>query len=148
MADTKLMEQTCKITPYYQLCISTLNSDPKSRTADVSGLGLIIVKTVKSRTIHTIDLIKKLQRSNPGLRKQLSECGNKYNTILIGDIEEAEQGLEFGDPKFAESGMNDAANEADGCEKMFDGSKSPLKEMNKAVYELSLVSVAIIRLLL
>ncbi|KAJ6420928.1 hypothetical protein OIU84_028333 [Salix udensis] len=38
-----LIAQTCKNTPYYNLCVSSLRSVPRSSRADVQGLALVMV---------------------------------------------------------------------------------------------------------
>ncbi|KAA8527346.1 hypothetical protein F0562_034939 [Nyssa sinensis] len=128
--DTELITKTCKQTPYYQLCVSTLQSDPRSSKADIPGLGLIIVAAVKAKVKNTLKLIKQLEGSNPRLKAPLSDCNQVYNAVVIADIPEAVEALTKGDPKFAENGMSDAAIEAQQCESGFKQSKSPLRKID------------------
>ncbi|KAM0988074.1 hypothetical protein ACFX13_012294 [Malus domestica] len=100
--DANIIDQICKKTPDYNLCVSSLNSDPRSAIADVAVLGL--------------------SPSDP--------CTHFYKTILEADIPEAAKAF-IGNPKFAEQGMNNAAGEAQTCEDGFSG-KSPLINENKA----------------
>lgn len=144
-----LIETTCKNTPNYDLCLSTLQSD--SRTADItdiSGLALVIVDAIKVKATLALDEIKKLQNSNPEYNFHLFECGVLYNAILKADVPEAMEGLIKGVPKFAEAAMDDAALEVRVCEQRFEEDITPLTDMNKAVYDLSVVAKSIIRLLL
>ncbi|BAT97698.1 hypothetical protein VIGAN_09121900 [Vigna angularis var. angularis] len=50
-------------------------------------------------------------------------------------------------PKFAEDGANDAANEATFCESDFSGN-SPLTKQNNAMHDVTAITAAIARLLL
>ncbi|KOM49135.1 hypothetical protein LR48_Vigan07g283900 [Vigna angularis] len=50
-------------------------------------------------------------------------------------------------PKFAEDGANDAANEATFCESDFSGN-SPLTKQNNAMHDVTAITAAIVRLLL
>lgn len=143
-----LIENTCKNTPNYQLCVSTLQSDPRSFDTDVYGLGLVLVDAVKAKATFTVDSIKKLKGSNPEFILPLIECSILYNAILKADIPEAIEALRKGVPKFAENGMIDAALEVQICENSFKQSNSPLTRMNKDVYDLSVVAKSIIRMLL
>ena len=40
--DTTLIKSTCKNTKYYNLCVSSLKSDPSSPNADPKGLAVIM----------------------------------------------------------------------------------------------------------
>ncbi|CAK9187620.1 unnamed protein product [Ilex paraguariensis] len=146
--DANLIDSTCKHTPYYQLCVSTLRSNPKSSTADVTGLGLIIVGVVKSKSTQALSSINMFLRSKPELKIPLKNCAESYKVVLTADLPEAVEALTKGDPKFAEDGMNDAAREAQSCESGFSLKKSPLTGLNGAVHDLSVVAASIARMLL
>ena len=145
-----LVDDTCKQTPNKDLCESTLRADPRSSTADVAGLAIIVVDTIKGKATDTVAQINTLLGSNPDPKTKngLDSCLKKYsNAILNGDIPSALEGLQKNNPKFAEQGMNDAANEANSCEGSFAGA-SPISSFNKTVTDLSNVASAIIKLLL
>ncbi|CDO98741.1 unnamed protein product [Coffea canephora] len=143
-----LIENTCRNTPDYQLCFSTLLSDPRSFDADTYGLGLIIVDALKDKATSAVNAINRLKGSNPEFIRPLIKCSISYNAILKADIPEAIEGLRKGVPKFAEYGMADTAVEVQGCENSFKQSNSPLTDLNKQVYDLSIVAKSIIRMLL
>ncbi|KAK3029624.1 hypothetical protein RJ639_037941 [Escallonia herrerae] len=148
-ADLGTIQSTCKRTPYYNLCVSTLQADPKSANADVTGLALIMVSVVKAKTTELVGIIRSLKGSRPDLRKALDQCDQAYSTgILVADVPVAEEALTKGNPKFAETGMNDAANEALGCEGDFKPAKSPFTDKNTALHDVSAIAAAITRLLL
>ncbi|KAL5541494.1 hypothetical protein UlMin_009204 [Ulmus minor] len=145
---TNLIQQTCKKTPNYDLCVSTLRSDSRSSNSDVVGLALIMVDFVGAKAKETMKNIKLLLNKNPGNKKKaLSSCADNYRAVIEGDIPEAIQALKTGDYKFAEQGTNDVSKEADSCEDNFQGSY-PLTNMNKLVHDLASIAAAITRVLL
>ena len=144
-----LVDQTCKQTPNYDLCVKTLRADPRSSTADVTGLALVTVDAIKAKATATLDRINGLLGTTPDPKTKaaLSHCGELYdNAVLKADIPSAIEALKKGNPKFAEQGVNDAANEADSCERAFGGA-SPISSFNRSVSDLSRVASAIIGLL-
>ncbi|XP_058730282.1 cell wall / vacuolar inhibitor of fructosidase 1-like [Vicia villosa] len=143
-----LIENTCRKTPNYNICIQSLKQNSGSSAADITGLAQIMVRVMKAKANEGLDKIHQLQRvRNGGARKVLSSCGDKYRAILVADIPQAVEALEKGDPKFAEDGANDAANEASYCESEFNG-KSPLTIQNNAMRDVSAVTAAMVRQLL
>lgn len=153
MDKNDLVESTCKQTPNYDLCISSLRSDPKSSTADVRGLALIMVNVIKAKATETLNHINDLLKGGPGGGKDkqaLSSCADGYSAILKADVPEATQALTLGNVKFAENGVSDAAVEANACERGFSssGRTSPLTDVNKNMNEICNVARAIVRMLL
>ncbi|MED6169961.1 hypothetical protein PIB30_026008 [Stylosanthes scabra] len=144
--DENLIESTCRRTPNYNVCIQSLKSNPASLGADIRGLAQIMVKVMASKANDAINIIHQLQRGS-GPSSGLTSCAGKYNAILVGDIPQATQALQGGNPKFAESAANDAANEATFCENGFGG-RSPLTTQNNAMRDVSVVTAAIVRNLL
>ncbi|KAK4416716.1 Cell wall / vacuolar inhibitor of fructosidase 2 [Sesamum alatum] len=62
--NSDLIQQTCKNTKYYDLCVSSLKSDSSSLKADSKlGLALIMILSVKNDT---------------AVRKVMKECADKY----------------------------------------------------------------------
>ncbi|ESW26405.1 hypothetical protein PHAVU_003G117300 [Phaseolus vulgaris] len=147
--DESLIESTCKKTPNYNLCLQYLKASPGSSTADVSGLALIMVNVIKAKANDALKIIHDLQKKGGGPKQQgaLSSCASNYNAVLVGDVPKATYALQAGDPKFAEDGANDAANEATYCENGFSGN-SPLTKQNNAMHDVAVVTAAIVRLLL
>ncbi|KAK7348026.1 hypothetical protein VNO80_22574 [Phaseolus coccineus] len=147
--DESLIESTCKKTPNYNLCLQYLKANPGSSTASVSGLALIMVNVMKAKAYDALKIIHDLQKKGAGPKQQgaLKSCASNYNAVLVADIPEATEALQKGDPKFAENGANDAANEATYCEDEFSGN-SPLTKQNNAMHDVAAVTAAIVRLLL
>ncbi|WCJ23272.1 cell wall / vacuolar inhibitor of fructosidase 2 [Euphorbia peplus] len=146
--DANTIDGTCKQTPYYSQCVKLLNSDPKSLTADVKGLALILVDMLKKESTKSIQSLKDIQKQRPDLKEQLDSCASKYDTILNSDVTVANEAIQLGNPKFAEGALNDAALEADLCEKRFKAGTSPLSEPNKRMADISRVAASITRQLL
>ncbi|XP_017981100.1 PREDICTED: cell wall / vacuolar inhibitor of fructosidase 1-like isoform X1 [Theobroma cacao] len=147
-----LIERTCRQTPFYDLCVWSLKTNPESRNADVKKLARIMVDSVlKNKASDTLDLIDELLQDgftlDPALHKALSSCAERYSVIIGGDVPEIIEALETGDYKFAERGTNDAAMEANSCEVEFPG-KSPLTHMNKVVHDVSVVAASIVKIIL
>ncbi|XP_076899379.1 cell wall / vacuolar inhibitor of fructosidase 1-like [Bidens hawaiensis] len=150
LGDKRLIETTCKATPSYNLCMSTLLTNPKSSNGDISDLGLIMVGATKAKATRAIQQIKSIYKSHPELRRSLNECTRRYMAVVQADVPSAVQALDGGQPKFAEDGMADTAVEAQACERSFSdrGQKSPLTQMNKDIENVANVARAIIRMLL
>ncbi|KAL8490528.1 hypothetical protein ACS0TY_022521 [Phlomoides rotata] len=125
-ADENLIQTTCNNTPNYQLCINTLRASPGSATADMAGLGLIMVAAVKAKSEQALSAVNSLRKSGqPKLSQPLQRCTDFYNGVLKADVPMAEEALRKGDPKFGEDGMVDAAFEAELCEGAFKGVVAP-----------------------
>ncbi|PIN17749.1 hypothetical protein CDL12_09594 [Handroanthus impetiginosus] len=149
LKDQALIESTCRNTANYQLCISTLLANPKSATADVAGLGLIIVDAVKAKTEEALSAIEEMKGLHPEQRYALERCTAAYKAVLIADIPESVAALTKGVPKFADFGMSDAAWEAEICEGSFERvAETPLSGVNKDLRELAEVAKGIIKILL
>ena len=144
--DARLIEDTCNKTPNPSLCLQLLKADPRSSSADVKGLALIMVDVIKAKANDALNKIQKLLQGG-GEKNALNSCANKYKAILDGDVPQATQGLQFGNPKFAEDAASDSAVEATSCEQSFNG-KSPLTSENNGMRDAADVTRAIVRLLL
>ncbi|KAK9292192.1 hypothetical protein L1049_020153 [Liquidambar formosana] len=141
-----LIDNTCKQTPYYDLCVSSLRSDPRSSSADVQGLALIITDMVLGNATDTLALIEDLlkQIKDPSLEKALAYCAELYIPVVKYDLPQAIEALTKGHYKFANYSISEAGNQADTCEKNFTGSTvSPLTDQNSLVHDLSAVAASI-----
>ena len=148
-----LIEAACSNTPNFDLCVATLRDFPLSATADVAGLGLILVDAVNSKAEAAMSAVEELRRRrDPGMREALDQCWISYKAVIAADVPEAVAALTKGVPKFAESGMSDAAWEAEICEGSFGNTAAaaatPLSGVNKEVHDLAEVAVGVIRILL
>ena len=55
-----LIDKTSKQTPYYDLCVRSLISNPHSLNTDVEGLARIMIHTIHARASQTLHRINKL----------------------------------------------------------------------------------------
>ncbi|XP_055814162.1 cell wall / vacuolar inhibitor of fructosidase 1-like [Solanum dulcamara] len=149
--NNSFIHATCRKTPYYSLCVTTLQSDPRSNEADITTLSLVMVDAVKSKSIEIMKKLKELEISNPEWRGPLSQCYVAYNAVPRADVKVAVEALKKGVPKFAEDGMNDVVVEAQTCEFSFKNDNIlvfPISDMSQEIIELSKVAKSIIRMLL
>jgi pectinesterase inhibitor-like protein len=145
--DANLIQQTCKKTPNYTLCIQYLNADPKAPSADVTGLALIMANVMKNKANITLNKIHRLIAKSPSDQKEeLNDCESKYVAIVVAGIPSVIENLQKGNPEDAEQSADDTVTDANGCENDFKG-KSPLTAENNAVIDASVITAAIARLL-
>lgn len=79
--DATLIKRTCKNTKYYNLCFSSLKSNPSSPNADTKGLAVIMVGIGMTNATSTSSYLssKLLNPSNDtNLERVLKECADKY----------------------------------------------------------------------
>ncbi|KAE9608699.1 hypothetical protein Lal_00020858 [Lupinus albus] len=80
--DATLIKKTCKNTKYYNLCFSSLKSDPSSPNADPKGLAVIMVGIGMTNATSTSSYLSSkslVQTNNTTLNSVLKECADKYN---------------------------------------------------------------------
>lgn len=150
-----LINKTCKQTPYYELCVRSLISNPHSFNTDVKGLARIMILTIDAKATHALKHINNLlQRSSRDNslsekeRRELKACADRYSVIIKGDVPQAIDAMRTGDYKFAEEGTYDAAAEAMSCEEEITGHHSQLSDMNMMVHDVSVVAGSIVQIIL
>ncbi|XVE82300.1 hypothetical protein DITRI_Ditri15bG0137100 [Diplodiscus trichospermus] len=146
-----LVDQICKKTPFYDLCISTLRSNTNTNGSDVKGLASVMADTLLANATDTLSYIRAQinQTSDPQMERALAYCAELYIPVVKYNLPQAIDALSKGQFAFASDGLSDAAKQADACEKKFSGStKSPLSDRNKLLHGLSDVAVAIVKILL
>ncbi|CAH2053495.1 unnamed protein product, partial [Thlaspi arvense] len=142
-----IIDKTCKQTPDYTLCVSLLRSDPRSSSADVVGLGLILVDKIKALGTETLGQINVAYKTKPMLKRALDECNGRYKTIVDVDVNTAIVAIK-GNPKFAEGAIVDASVEASVCERGFPKGQSPVTGLTQRMDKICDVTRAIVRMLL
>nr|XP_027074021.1 cell wall / vacuolar inhibitor of fructosidase 2 [Coffea arabica] len=83
--DSSLIESTCKVTNYYDLCISSLKSDLTSLNADANGLAIIMVRVAMANATATNTYLSSqvLSATNDTLMKKLiKDCAKKYSYAI------------------------------------------------------------------
>ncbi|KAI6685157.1 hypothetical protein NL676_031070 [Syzygium grande] len=145
-----LIEQTCRLTPFYELCLSSLRSDPQSGAADIRGLARIMAGSVLASASRTLDRIQELlsRAPDPESEQPLAYCAELYIPVVKYSLPQAIDALDKGQLGFAEYGLSDAGKEAEECEKNFSShGGSPVTEGNELVRDLVGVALAIIKIL-
>lgn len=76
-----LIQQTCKSTKYYDLCVSSLKSDSSSPKADTKGLALIMVRVGMANASATNSYLSSQMltaANDTSMKKAIKECADKY----------------------------------------------------------------------
>nr|XP_043613364.1 cell wall / vacuolar inhibitor of fructosidase 2 [Erigeron canadensis] len=84
--DINLIQKTCKTTKFYDLCISSLQSDSTSPQADTKGLAIILAKYALANATNTnsylsssnIVLVKNTTTNDTLTKKVLKQCADRY----------------------------------------------------------------------
>ncbi|KAM1356952.1 hypothetical protein ACFX13_031729 [Malus domestica] len=143
--DANLIAQTCNQTPYPDLCVSTLQSDPRSAKADVKGLGIIMIDAVRAKAREANLQVEELIDREPG-NTPARNCRFNYDDIFQLDIPQAVEAFGKDDYKSAEIGMTNVVANADSCERGFSGG-SPFKDESQALHDVAYVAAAIAKVL-
>ncbi|PRQ39504.1 putative pectinesterase inhibitor domain, Cell wall/vacuolar inhibitor of fructosidase [Rosa chinensis] len=152
-----LIDQTCKQTPNYNLCVSSLKSNPRSSAADVKGLAIIMVEVVKSKANDTLNKIwaELLRHEDPVIRNCYDHYGYMVGAFIpdiYGDLTSRGLGGRFVryNPAQAERRLhNDIILRVDHCQNGFgQGRRSPFAKENKATHEAAVVAAAIVWILI
>ncbi|CAN0860672.1 Cell wall / vacuolar inhibitor of fructosidase 1 [Linum grandiflorum] len=149
-ADKDFIVGTCKNTPFFKVCVSALLADPRGLKAnDVTSLALVLIDSVQAKGLVIYNEIKKLQATNPELKKLLKQCADDYDVVVHEDHDEAVEAVSDGDPKFGEDAISNVQGHSETCEDSLKNysKKSPLIQLNSAVYEIAGVTRAVIRML-
>ncbi|KAK9030281.1 hypothetical protein V6N11_031709 [Hibiscus sabdariffa] len=121
--DADLIQKTCKITNYYDLCVSTLESDPTSMGLDTKGLVLILVRVATANATNTSTFLSSESLSTTNdttLKKVLKECSDKY--VYAGDALRASvQDLASESYDYASMHVMAAADYPNACHNTFIG---------------------------
>ncbi|CAN8272389.1 unnamed protein product [Cochlearia groenlandica] len=107
-----IVDQTCKRTPDYPLCLYLLRSDPRSSTADISDLALIFVDNIKVLGMETQVKINQTYKTKPSLKRTLDECNQRYKVIVDIDVKTTITAIKA-NPKFGENAIVAAGVDAE-----------------------------------
>ncbi|KAJ4721974.1 Pectinesterase inhibitor [Melia azedarach] len=145
-----LIQKTCKQTHYYDLCILSLESDPRSSNADIKELALISAELVLLKANETLWHVGKLFRKvkDPVLYRLYGTCIEEYRAIVERQVPEAIAALRSGQYSTSKTDAAAAATHAQNCQEQFGGETRPFSHQNRAVHDLSLVTSTIIDILL
>ncbi|KAF8032196.1 hypothetical protein BT93_D1190 [Corymbia citriodora subsp. variegata] len=132
----------------FDYCEKALGSDPKSRTADVQGLGLIVLNLLESNVTSTISYIEELLKQGFGapIQKPLSECLSFYSGAAETTKEAVGAYQEKRYPD-VQNAVTRVSTNAVTCESLFNdefGVPSPLTKQNGDTAQLSYIEFAIV----
>ncbi|CAL1397480.1 unnamed protein product [Linum trigynum] len=148
VANSNLIAKTCKKTPDFTLCLSSLSA-VAARATTVRELALAMIHVVEAKAMTTRRHIKERIRAasfRGGEEAALKACDFYYGIIIDYDVPGAVTEVRYANPKFGVDSMVDSAREAGLCEEQFRGiGRSPLTGENVAVRRLADVAVAIIK---
>ncbi|KAI4344760.1 hypothetical protein L6164_011951 [Bauhinia variegata] len=146
-----LIDQICKKTPFYDLCSSTLHSNPLSPKTDIKGLALIMVNNILANATDTLSYIEGLIKQAPDRKMEqvLAFCAESYIPVVKYILPQAADAISQGRFGFASYCIADAEKEVDACDKKFSGVvQPPLSDRNDIVQKLVDVATSLIKLLL
>ncbi|XP_058077183.1 pectinesterase inhibitor-like [Magnolia sinica] len=85
----ELIREACKDSLYYDLCVSSLQSDPEGLKADIAGLAAISIKVAHDNAVQTYKYITEvLNKTADALVQQfLNDCSENYSDAVdqLGD---------------------------------------------------------------
>ncbi|KAK4265925.1 hypothetical protein QN277_026912 [Acacia crassicarpa] len=147
------IDQICRKTPFYDLCMATLHSNPLTPKPDLKGAALVMVNNLLANASDTLNYIEGLikQTSDQQLEQALAFCAESYIPIVKYILPQAADAVSQGRFGFASYCVSDAAKEISNCDKKFSGSgqnKSLLEDRNGILQKLVGVAAAIMKLLL
>ncbi|GMN63887.1 hypothetical protein TIFTF001_032945 [Ficus carica] len=132
-ADTALIQQTCKTTKHYDLCVSSLISDPTSlQASDAKGLAVIMITIgVANSTATSAYLSSQLPRSTSttaasdaaaaaAKKAVLKECAAKYGYAAEA-LQASAQDLVAESFDYASMHVTAAADYPNSCHNAFRG---------------------------
>ncbi|XP_004517182.1 cell wall / vacuolar inhibitor of fructosidase 1-like [Cicer arietinum] len=146
-----LVDQVCRKTPNYNLCISTLQSNPQAHNTDTKGIALIMVNDIVLNVNDTLKftegLIKK--STDVGLQKKLDFCAETYIPLVKYVLPQAGDAVNQSRFKYASYSISYAGKEIGSCNNKFSASTtSPLSDRNGTIQKLFDIASAILKLLL
>nr|XP_011459775.1 PREDICTED: cell wall / vacuolar inhibitor of fructosidase 2-like [Fragaria vesca subsp. vesca] len=113
--ENPLIQKICHATPYYDLCISTLQSDKTSEKSDTEGLVAIVVKQAEATASSTYTYISKQMLTNGTMFGSAGElCESHYETTRLTLQESAN---DLGNDSFDSAGRkaSEAREQAKTC---------------------------------
>jgi pectinesterase inhibitor-like protein len=149
-----LVEQICRKTPHYHLCLLTLKSNPYSQhltsNTDISGFVRITLEVVAARAPVILEQLRNVyaQTEHTQLKAALDSCIASYTKISKELVPQAQKCVDKGDYNGVKQSAYTAGNLADSCEKKCNGTTSsaisPLGDSNKYVKNMCAITVSIV----
>ncbi|CAL5415289.1 unnamed protein product [Camellia sinensis] len=116
-----LIRQTCKRTNNFNLCVTSLNSDPRSLNADVKGLARISLQQLLTKTNQTLQNVGNLFKDtrDPIMFRLLGNCIIEYNRAVTDYLPGAISALDSNNYGASKQGADDTATSATTCGDQF-----------------------------
>ncbi|XP_073041701.1 cell wall / vacuolar inhibitor of fructosidase 2-like [Primulina eburnea] len=133
-ADMSLIENVCKKTFDYKLCVSSLKSNPRSFNTDVKGLARIMIDVTQSKIEVMIRVVQQLGKNASDLRER--ECLDNVCYPEYGrsrsDIKQAIEDLQSNSFREAYTDVHYVYSNEEECENSFAELeiKSPMTTIN------------------
>ncbi|XP_078435070.1 pectinesterase inhibitor 28-like [Wolffia australiana] len=118
--DADLIRRTCNSTTFFDLCVSSLQSDPRSFKSDVKGLSVIVIKLGISNATRTSSFSSRLvkRKRDAALGSALQGCAARYADARVA-LRSALDALTMDEYDFASLHVSAAAAYADMCHSLF-----------------------------
>ncbi|XP_028080685.1 cell wall / vacuolar inhibitor of fructosidase 2-like [Camellia sinensis] len=144
-----LIRQTCKRTNNFNLCVTSLNSDPRSLNADVKGLARISLQQLLTKTNQTLQNVGNLFKDtrDPIMFRLLGNCIIEYNRAVTDYLPGAISALDSNNYGASKQGADDTATSATTCGDQFIIRGLPrvsISTQSKQVQGLAMVASGII----
>ncbi|KAK7363453.1 hypothetical protein VNO77_05597 [Canavalia gladiata] len=152
LSHTSLLEQICRQSPHYHLCVMTLRSSIHHRSkADVAGFARLTLEIAYANASVTIENIRKVyvQIRDNEQKGVLEDCFASYNRIVKVHLREALNAMGKSDYKVARQRVYAAGIQAESCNsKIKNPINFPLRDTNRYMINLCAISLSIIDKLL
>ncbi|XP_077242343.1 putative invertase inhibitor [Tasmannia lanceolata] len=136
----------------YDFCVTSLETDSRSYTTDLQGLGVISVELAITRASITISYIKDLMKnttSDPFIKERLRSCLDQYSNA-IPTLENSSMAFKSKRYEDVNIWVSAAMDGATTCEDGFneeEGHVSPLTKENGELFQLGAIALAVTHLL-
>lgn len=148
LSHTSLLEQICRQSPHYHLCVMTLRSSIDHRSKeDIAGFARLTLEIVNANASTTLENIQKVyvKTGDPKLKEALKYCLVSYNVIVKEHLREALNAMNEGDYKVVEQKAYVAIMEAGSCNnKVKNLAIPPLRDTNRYVQNLCAITMSIV----
>ncbi|XP_058109035.1 putative invertase inhibitor [Magnolia sinica] len=150
-----LISTTCKQTLYFDVCMSSLRSNPLSQTADLEGLAAISINLTMAYATEMITHVTDLKGHVKTLDHDtfmagcLNDCLDEY-ADAVENLRQSAEALGQRSYGAVNDLVSGAMTDSDTCEEGFTevpGNVSPLTEKNEYFFKLCSISLAITKLL-
>ncbi|XP_057430927.1 cell wall / vacuolar inhibitor of fructosidase 1-like [Lotus japonicus] len=147
-----LIENICRTTPHYHLCVLTLKTQ-QIVIHDMASCARVILKVMIARApvvLERIQTVLAAANNEPQLKTAMDSCSNFYTQITKELLPKALSCMEKGDYKGAQQGADAAGKLAASCASKCNnktggsaGATSPLGDSNLYVQNMCSITVSI-----